>query len=78
MGLEDFKSILEKKRIGCALFYTGDSSRINPNLFYFSGYKGVGVLIIPARKKPFLIVPRMEFEAAKKSTVNSKIGRAHV
>lgn len=69
MRLQNFKSILKKKRTDCALFYTGDSLRMNPNLFYFTGYKGVGALIIPVKKKPFLIVPKMEFEAAKKSNI---------
>ena len=69
MRINDFRLVLKKKKADFALFYTGDSSRINPQLFYFSGYKGVGVLIVPAKKEPFLIAPKMELEAAKKSSV---------
>ena len=69
MRLQDFQSILKKKSIDFALFYTGDSSRISHQLFYFSGYKGVGVLAVPSDKAPFLIAPKMEFESAKKSAI---------
>jgi Xaa-Pro aminopeptidase len=38
-------------------------------MFYFSGYNGLGALVIPKKHKPFLIVPEMEFQKAKKSMV---------
>src|SRR3989344_5963177 len=69
MKIREFQSILEKKSCDCALFYTSDSSRINPNLFYFSGYSGIGVLAVPKKQEPFLIAPQMEFEKAKKSII---------
>ena len=69
MILENFKSILEEKKCDFALFYNSDSSKFSPNMFYFSGYKGIGTLIIPKNKNPFLIVPEMEFEKAKKSII---------
>ena len=69
MKLREFQSILEKKKCGFALFYSTDSTKTNPNLFYFSGYSGMGALIIPKNKAPFLAVPDMELERAKKSIV---------
>ena len=59
--------ILEKRNVDFAFFYNSDSSRCNPNMFYFCGYKGLGALIIPRDKTPILVVPEMEFEKAKKS-----------
>ena len=41
----------------------------NPNMFYFSGYSGLGALVISKKQTPFLIVPEMEFERAKKSMI---------
>jgi len=69
MKIENFKSILEEKKCDFALFYNSDSSKFSPNMFYFSGYKGIGTLIIPKNKNPFLIVPEMELEKAKKSII---------
>ena len=69
MKIAEFKEILKDKKADCAVFYTSDSSLYNPNLFYFSGYKGLGALVLPQRKNPFLIVPEMEFQRAKKSLI---------
>ena len=60
---------MEKKRVGCAVFYNSDSTKYNPNFFYFSGYNGLGALVIPAKQQPFLIVPEMEFQRARKSAI---------
>lgn len=69
MKIKEFKKILEKRKINFALFYNPDSTRINPNILYFSGYKGLGALIIPKNKTPFFIVPEMEIERARKSMI---------
>ena len=69
MKIEELKAILWEKKSNFALFYNPDSTKINPNMFYFSGYKGIGALIIQKNKHPFLIVPKMEFQRAKKSMV---------
>ena len=69
MKINELKLILEKKRAEAALFYSSDSTRINPNMLYFSGYKGLGALIIPKNKAPFIIVPEMELERARKSMI---------
>ena len=70
MKIIELQSFLNKKQCDVALFFNSDSSRINPNLFYFSGYKGLGALVIPRKKAPFLIVPEMEFQRARKSLIS--------
>src|SRR3989338_325883 len=69
MRINEFKSILGKKRVDFAIFYNLDSSRYNANMLYFSGYKGVGALVVPESKPAFLIAPDMEIERARKSMV---------
>ncbi|MBI2655515.1 aminopeptidase P family protein [Candidatus Woesearchaeota archaeon] len=69
MKIPEFQGMLKAKKSDCAVFYNSDSSRSSPNLFYFSGYSGLGALVIPARHNPFLIAPEMEFQRAKKSSV---------
>ena len=69
MGIEAFKEILRSRNTGFSVFYNSDSSQYNANLFYFSGYKGLGALIVPANQQPFLIAPQMEFEKAGKSNI---------
>ena len=69
MKIKELKQILEKKGANAALFYSSDSSKINPSMFYFSGYKGLGALVIPKKQPPFLIAPEMELQRAKKSMV---------
>ncbi|MBI2101527.1 aminopeptidase P family protein [Candidatus Woesearchaeota archaeon] len=69
MRINELKPILGKKRSDAALFYNSDSSKINANMFYFSGYKGLGALVIPKKHAPFLIVPEMEVQRAEKSMI---------
>ncbi len=69
MKINEFKSILNKKNCNLALFYNSDSTRISPNMFYFSGYDGLGTLVIPRKQVPFLIVPEMEIERARRSMI---------
>ena len=69
MRIKDLQDILEKKKLDFAFFHNLDSSKINPNIAYFTGYNGLGALIIPKRKSPFLLAPKMEYEKAKKSMV---------
>ena len=69
MRIKEFSTGLEKKNADFAIFCSSDSIKINPNIFYFSGYKGLGALVIPAKKIPFLVVPDMEIERAKKSMI---------
>ncbi|MBS3101616.1 aminopeptidase P family protein [Candidatus Woesearchaeota archaeon] len=69
MRINELKPILGKKRSDAAVFYNSDSSKINANMLYFSGYKGLGALVIPKKHAPFLIVPEMEMQRAKKSMV---------
>ena len=69
MKIKEFREILKDKKADFAVFCNSDSSSYNANLFYFSGYKGLGALVIPQKKHPFLIVPEMEFQKARKSGI---------
>lgn len=69
MKIKELKFILEKKKCDFALLYNSDSIKFNPNMLYFSGYKGVGALVIPRKKIPFLVVPEMELLRAKKPII---------
>lgn len=69
MRINELRQVLAEKRAGAALFYSSDSTKVNTNMFYFSGYKGLGALVIPKKQSPFLIVPEMEVQRAKKSMV---------
>ena len=69
MKIEEFKDALSRKKADFGLFYNSDSSKSNANMLYFSGYSGLGALVIPRNKEPFLIAPQMEFQRAKKSSV---------
>jgi len=69
MKKNKLKIILNAKKFDFALFYNLDPERCSPNMFYLSNYSGIGALILPKKAMPFLIVPKMEFEKAKKSSV---------
>ena len=69
MKIHEVQSALGRKNSDFALFYTSDSSKANPNMVYFSGYNGIGVLVIPRKKESFLITPEMERQRAKNSII---------
>lgn len=69
MKINDIKDVLEKNKLDFALFCNLDSTKTNPNMFYFSGYNGLGALVIHKKQKPFLIAPKMEVERARKSNI---------
>jgi Xaa-Pro aminopeptidase len=56
---------MKKKAIDYCLFFNFD--RFNANMFYFSGYSSVGCLVIPKKGRQFIICPRMDAEAARKT-----------
>ena len=68
MKIKELKTILDKNKLDFALFYNL-GMETNPNMLYFSGYSGLGALIIPRNQNPFLIAPKMEFENAKHSMI---------
>jgi len=75
MKLKEFRKFLKQKRIDVALLLTlGDTP--NENVLYFTDYGGVGALVIPKDKKPFLVVPEMEAERARKSGLSIKIWKS--
>ena len=69
MRIKDLQDILEKKNLDFAFFHNLDSMKTSPNIAYFSSYNGLGALVIPKRKSPFLLAPKMECEKAKESMV---------
>lgn len=68
MKIKELQGILEEKGMDFALFYNL-GMKTNPNMLYFSGYSGLGALVIPKKNSPFLIAPEMEAEMAKKSMI---------
>ncbi len=66
MRIKELQKFLKKKKINFALFINLGFDETSYNSAYFSGYNGVGALIIPSKEKPFLIVPKMELEKARK------------
>ena len=65
MRIRDFQQVMQKKSIDACFFYNINSLGYDPNLFYFSKYRGVGGLLILKTGKPVLIVPKMEIERAR-------------
>jgi Xaa-Pro aminopeptidase len=66
MKIKELQDCLKKKGIDFAFFYNFDADSVEPSIVYFSGYSGYGILIVPASKKPFMIVPKMELGRVKK------------
>ncbi|MEK6894590.1 MAG: Xaa-Pro peptidase family protein [Nanoarchaeota archaeon] len=54
---------LIKMGFDCAIFMTNEKT--NPNLFYFTKYKGAGFLVIPSEGKALLHVPSRDLSEAK-------------
>lgn len=71
MKIKEARAVLEEKSLDFAFFYNLDSSRTSPNMAYFSGYDGLGALIIPKKKEAFLIAPKMELERAKRGYIKN-------
>jgi len=65
MKIKELQQILKKKKIDVFMAVNVDFLRLNYDMTYFSGYGGVGILIIPKNKKPFIIVPKMEIRRIK-------------
>ncbi|MEM2131077.1 MAG: Xaa-Pro peptidase family protein [Candidatus Woesearchaeota archaeon] len=64
MRIEKFQEVLLKKNIDIAVFFSFDEL-FNKNVYYFTGYKGLGLFSI-LKNNSFLIAPEMEYEKAKK------------
>lgn len=69
MKIKEYQNMLKKKKVDLALFYNVDFEKIEKNILYFSGYAGLGILAIPSKRPPFLIVPKMELKRAKEGTI---------
>lgn len=68
MKIKELQNYMKTRKIDISLFYNS-GVYVDPNLYYFSQYSGIGCLIIPKNQKPFLIVPKMEFQRAKGSMI---------
>ena len=66
MEIKEFQKQLELKGIDFALFYSR-GMEADPNFRYFSAFNSAGTAIIG--KKPFLLVPKMEMERAKRGNI---------
>lgn len=69
MKIKEFQKLLKKRKIDLAIFYNSDFEKIDNNMLYFSQYDGIGALVIPAKKKPFLIAPKMEIKKARECLI---------
>lgn len=69
MRINEFQKQLKKEKIDLAVFFNISSMSQDDDLVYFTGYKGIGALIVPKTKKPFLIVPEMEYGRIRNSKV---------
>ena len=67
MKIIELRKIIRQKKCNFALFY--NSEKPNPNMQYFTGYNGAGILVVPRNKTPFIMAPQMEFERARKSLI---------
>jgi Xaa-Pro dipeptidase len=67
--ITEFQKVLKKKKIdffiACNIDYVG----IDYDMLYFSGFEGIGALVVPKNKKCFLIVPRDGIVKARKSGI---------
>ncbi len=67
MNLSKFVFEMKKRKLDAAIFYNLETGKENPTLRYLANYPGYGFLVIPKSQKPFLIIPSLDIEYAKKS-----------
>ncbi|MDA1197311.1 MAG: Xaa-Pro peptidase family protein [Nanoarchaeota archaeon] len=72
MKIKQLQSLLQEKKIDLFLAASIDFERPDPELTYFTNFRSVGVLAIPKKGKPLLVVPQMEAKAAK-AAKNNKV-----
>jgi len=65
--IKELQKKLREKGIDAALLYNMETNEENPNMRYLANYKGYGFLIVPAKKRPFLVAPLMDIEYLLKS-----------
>lgn len=66
MRIKKLQNLMRGKKIDVSIFFSLDE-KPNTNIIYFSGYSGIGILVIPKDKDAFLVVPDMEYEKGKKT-----------
>tara|TARA_Y100000310_G_scaffold246573_1_gene251900 strand:+ start:873 stop:1940 length:1068 start_codon:yes stop_codon:yes gene_type:complete len=72
MKIKELQSILKEKKIDLFLAASIDFERPDPDCTYFAQYKSVGVLAIPKKGKPLLVVPQMEAKGLQNKALSIK------
>jgi len=75
MKIDALKERLTSESIDAAVFISED---FDPQVFYFTGYDGAGVLAIPKTGTPFLIAPPRDLDRAGKSGVEVLLRKGSV
>lgn len=63
--MEKIRKWMSKNNLKYVVLFNGEKP--NSNVFYLSNYSGYGFFVIPLEDEPFLYVPEMESEKAKKT-----------
>ncbi len=71
MRIKKLQAEMRKNKLDCVILTTQKDEEYNNNIFYYSGYKGYGILIVKP-KNVTLLVPEMEFVKAKRTGINCK------
>lgn len=68
MKIKQLQKSFKKNKIDFGLLINLEMEA-NPNFYYLTHYNGIGALITSKKQPPFLIVPKMEYQRAKKSII---------
>lgn len=71
MRIKKLQAIMRKKKLDCVILTTQKDAEYNNNIFYYTGFKGYGILIVKP-KTSTLLVPEMELVKAKRTGANCK------
>jgi len=56
----ELRKFMKDNDVDVSLFFCMDSVLPDVNMEHYSGYNGTGILILPQKKKPFLVVTQMD------------------
>lgn len=66
MRIKKLQKVIKNKNLDCIILTTSRDVEYNNNIFYYTGYKGYGVLIVKQNSSK-LLVPEMEYLKAKRT-----------
>ncbi len=66
-NISDIQKELSKQGIDLIILSSLRSLGYDENIFYLTGYEGLGFLIIPKSSKPFIVAPALDYNRAKLS-----------